>query len=55
MKSSLSLEESIDAFLVEQFSADGFCSEKARKNLEEEYAKYLEVTDKFNRKMLAIS
>ncbi|MDE7308408.1 MAG: site-specific DNA-methyltransferase [Lachnospiraceae bacterium] len=50
MKSSFWFEESIDTFLVEQFSADGLCNEKARKNLEQEYAKYLEVTDKFNRK-----
>lgn len=42
-------DESIDTFLVKHFSADGLCQEEARKKLELAYAKYLELTDKFNR------
>lgn len=38
-----------DDFVVENFSADSFCSDEARKEIETKYAKMLEITDKFNR------
>lgn len=40
---------SVDDFLVKNFSADGFCSDKARKEMEKRYSKVLEITDKFTR------
>lgn len=39
----------IDNFLVDNFSADGFCPDEARKEIEKKYSKVLEITDKFNR------
>lgn len=44
------LEPSTDPFLVSSFSANGFCEEKERQNLEHNYSKYLKITDIFNRK-----
>lgn len=40
----------VDDFLVENFSADSFCSDKERRKIEKKYSKNLEITDKFNRK-----
>ncbi len=53
MRESDSFKESFDGFLVEQFSAGGLCNEKERKKLEEGYAAYLEITDKFSRKSVS--
>lgn len=43
----------VDDFLVDQFSADGFCPEEARKEMEKRYAGILEITDKFNRQSVS--
>lgn len=40
----------VDDFLVENFSADDFCPDEARKEIEKKYSGILEITDKFNRK-----
>lgn len=47
------LKAPIDDFLVENFSADGFCPDKARKKLEKNYSKILEITNKFNRQTVS--
>lgn len=43
----------VDDFLVDDFSADGLCSDTARKELEKKYSKVLEITDKFNRQSVS--
>ncbi|MCM1134458.1 MAG: site-specific DNA-methyltransferase [Clostridium sp.] len=39
----------VDDFLIDNFSANSFCSDKARKEIEKKYSKMLKITDKFNR------
>lgn len=39
----------IDDFLVDNFSANGFCPDEARKEIEKRYSRVLEITNKFNR------
>ncbi len=38
----------VENFLVDSFSADGFCMDKERKKLEQKYAFLFEITDRFN-------
>lgn len=44
---------SIDNYLVDNFSADHFSSEEERQKLENRYAQFLEVTEKFNRQSVS--
>lgn len=44
---------SIDDYLVDNFSANQFCSESERRKLEKNYSRYLEVTEKFNRQSVS--
>ena len=46
-------EQSIENYTIENFSANGFCSEKERKKLEMYFSNWLEVTEKFNRKSVS--
>ena len=46
-------DTSIDNYLVENFSADNLCDEYERQNLEKKYAKFLKVTEKFNRQSVS--
>lgn len=46
-------EELIEPFLVENFSAGNLCEESERKKLEEEYSRFLDVTEKFNRQSVS--
>jgi len=46
-------EENKDSYLVKQFSADKFCQEIARQELEKKYSKILDVTDEFNRQSVS--
>lgn len=46
-------EGSSEDYLVDTFSADGFCSDISRKALEAKYAPKLEVTEKFNRQSVS--
>lgn len=46
-------EPSIEPFVVESFSADGFAPDMERKKLEEKFSDYLEVTEKFNRQSVS--
>lgn len=43
----------IDEFLVDKFSAGGFCQDEARREIEKRYAGVLEITDKFNRQSVS--
>ena len=47
------IKEPIDSFIVDEFSADGMCSDKERKKIEKKYSSILEVTDKFNRQSVS--
>lgn len=49
------IEEQKNSYLVDIFSADNFCNEDSRKFIEKKYSAKLEITDKFNRKVLAIN
>lgn len=40
-------------YLVDSFSADNFCEDKERINLEKKYSNFLEITDKFNRQSVS--
>lgn len=42
-----------NSYTVENFSADGFCPEGARRELEEKYRPILEVTQKFDRRSVS--
>lgn len=46
-------EDTIENYLVDKFSAEGFCDESERQKLEARLKKYLEVTDKFNRQSVS--
>ncbi len=46
-------ESTSKEYLVEDFSADGFCDDSERKKLEKTYADVLEVTDRFNRQSVS--
>ncbi len=50
-KDSTPLEK--NAYIVEQFSADQFCQETARKALEDRYTPILDVTTKFDRRSVS--
>lgn len=39
----------VETFLLDSFSADGFCPDEARLELERKYADFLEITDRFDR------
>ncbi len=39
----------VETFLLDSFSADGFCPDEARLELERKYAGFLEITDRFDR------
>lgn len=43
----------VEYFLVDTFSADGFCKDEERIKLEQKYSSILEVTDKFNRQSVS--
>ena len=43
----------INDFLVDNFSANDFCSDQARKEIEKKYSKVLDITDKFNRQIVS--
>lgn len=47
------IKEPIDSFIVDEFSADGMCSDEERKKIEKKYSSILEVTDKFNRQSVS--
>lgn len=40
-------------YIIENFSANNFCEQTERQNLEKKYAKFLEVTEKFNRQSVS--
>lgn len=42
-------ETPIDQYLVDNFSANNLCDESERQALEKKYAKFLDITEKFNR------
>lgn len=46
-------ESSIENYLVDNFSADHLCDESERQKAEKKYAKFLEVTEKFNRQSVS--
>lgn len=43
----------INDFLVDNFSANDFCSDQARKEIEKKYSKVLDITDTFNRQIVS--
>ncbi len=43
----------IEGYLVEHFSADNLCPEKARRSLEKHFSEVLEITEKFNRQSVS--
>lgn len=43
----------MENYLVDSFSADNFCEDKERINLERKYSDFLEITDKFNRQSVS--
>lgn len=45
--------ESLENYLVDNFSADNLCDESERRKLEKKYAEFLEVTEKFNRQSVS--
>lgn len=47
------IKPSSENYLVDSFSADGFCSDTERKKIEAKYSKVLEVTDKFDRRSVS--
>lgn len=53
MKQVSLIKSSLTPFLVDTFSADNLCCEKARQALEKKYASFLEITDKFNRQSVS--
>ena len=44
---------SLENYLVDHFSADNLCDESERKKLEQKYAQFLKVTEKFNRQSVS--
>lgn len=46
-------ETPLDNYLVDCFSANNLCDESERQTLEKKYAKFLEVTEKFNRQSVS--
>lgn len=53
MEQMVLFKPSIKQHRVEKFSADSFCTEKARRELEEHFSPFLEVTEKFNRQSVS--
>ncbi len=47
------IKNSIEEYLVDNFSADTLCEQTERKCLEDKYSRCLEVTDKFNRQSVS--
>ena len=47
------IKPSIDSYIVDNFSADGFCDDTERKQIEAQYSNVLEVTDKFSRQSVS--
>lgn len=47
------INTSTDNYLIDNFSANNFCIQTERQNLERKYAKLLEVTEKFNRQSVS--
>ena len=53
MEQSSLIRPPIEGYLVEHFSADGLCPDKARCNLEKHFSEVLEITEKFNRQSVS--
>lgn len=47
------IKPSIDSYIVDSFSADGYCDDTERKKIEERYSRVLEVTEKFDRRSVS--
>ena len=45
--------KSAENYLVDNFSADNLCDDSERRKLEKKYARFLEVTEKFNRQSVS--
>lgn len=53
MEEQLSIKLPVDAYLVNNFSADNFCEDEMRRRLENKYKERLEITTKFNRQSVS--
>lgn len=53
LMAELGIQQDKSAYIVEQFSADGLCSEEARQVLEKKYEPILEVTSRFDRRSVS--